>query len=271
MRNYSQTVDQTMGRSVGQNVGGVERWVSVVAGLGLTLAALRGGGFLRRATTGAAGLSLLTRGISGYCGMKAALTGQTSLGEGLKEQVNRTRFGFTPARQIDSLDSLYVAELQELRSAEEQLSTLIDELSGRLENLQLEQQLRGYSTELRSRRDDLDRILASRGIDSRRHPDQAMRALVDETRKMAQVCGANVREAALVASLQRIIHYKIAGYGNVASYAKALDRTDEAARFADYADRDKAIDGELTLLAKGTLNPQARAEPQGSRPDMRPH
>lgn len=253
------------------NVGNAERWISIAAGLGLTLAALRARGFLGRATAGAAGLSLLTRGVTGYCGMKAALTGESSLGEGLSEQFNRTRATFTPARQIDSLESLYPAELQELHSAEKQLSTLVEEISGKFENRQLEQQLRGYATELRSRAEDLQRILTSRGINPRQHPDQAMRALANETRKMAHVCVANVRDAALVASLQRIIHYKIAGYGNVASYAKALNRTEEAARFAEYASRDKTVDRELTDLAKGTLNPQARFEPQGRPANVRPH
>src|SRR5687767_3332508 len=90
-----------------------------------------------------------------------------------------------------------------------------------------------------------------------------MRALIDETEKMWRVCAANVRDAAVTASVQRIIHYKIAGYGAIAAYAKALSRIDEAAHFAQLADRDKAVDAELSELAKGTLNPDATAAPQG--------
>jgi len=70
-----------------------------------------------------------------------------------------------------------------------------------------------------------------------------------------------VRDAAIVASIQRIVHYKIAGYGTIAAYAKALGRTDEAAHFAQLADRDKSIDAELTELAKKTLNPVAVRAP----------
>ena len=90
-----------------------------------------------------------------------------------------------------------------------------------------------------------------------------MRALIDETEKMWRVCAANVRDAAVTASVQRIMHYKIAGYGAIAAYAKALGRTTEAAHFAQLADRDKAVDAELSELAKGTLNPEAAVAPKG--------
>ena len=80
---------------------------------------------------------------------------------------------------------------------------------------------------------------------------------------MWRVCAANVRDAAVTASVQRIIHYKIAGYGAIASYAKSLGREEDAEHFAQLAERDKAVDAELSELAKGTLNPEATAAPLG--------
>jgi ferritin-like metal-binding protein YciE len=116
-------------------------------------------------------------------------------------------------------------------------------------------------------------LLARIGASVRGDMDDAMRALVEETEKMWRVCAANVRDAAVTASVQRIIHYKIAGYGAIASYAKSLARQDEARHFAQLADRDRAIDAELSDLAKGTLNPEATAVPAGEPPSerARPH
>ena len=114
-----------------------------------------------------------------------------------------------------------------------------------------------YATELQSRKVDLESLLAKSAVEVRDHPDDAMLALIEETHKMAAVCAPKVRDAALAASVQRIIHYKIAGYGTIASYAKVLGHLDEAGHFAQLADRDKAIDAELTELAKATLNPGA--------------
>jgi ferritin-like metal-binding protein YciE len=256
------------------NVGSFERWVSLAAGIGLTLAAFGRRGMIGRTAVGATGLSLLARGATGHCAVKAALTGESSLREGLADQWSRAKagLGMTAAKEIGTIDELYDAELEELRSAETQLGSLLTELSGRLQNSELDRLLQGYATELRSRAADLSRMLSARGRDPRAHPDQAMRALIGETRKMMQVCSAAVRDAAIVASLQRLLHFKIAGYGTVATYAKLLGFVDEASRFAEFDDRDKAVDKRLTDIAKTTVNPATERYVPGSEPlGARPH
>ena len=246
------------------NITGLERALSIVAGLGLTLLAARSGGSLRRAAASTIGLSLLSRGATGYCGMKAAVNGEATVIEGAREQWQRVRGAIGKgAASIDSLDTLYIAELQELYSAETQLAPLLLSLADLVQHPAVERHFHGVALELNSRWEDLGRILGSYGVNPQQHPDQAMRALVGETKKMAQVCGANVRDAALVASVQRILHYKIAGYGSVAAYAKTLGHIEDAARFAEYAERDESIDAELNDLALGSLNPQASVHPQG--------
>lgn len=260
--------------------------MSLLAGVGLTLAAARGSA-LRRLLLGTAGISLISRGATGFCAMKSAATGQSTLKQGFQEQWRRMRDGVSQVssmedmsslrtmasatRSIDSMHALYVAELQELHSAEQQLRTLVDKLSGTVAYAALSDRLSHYANDLRSRTLEAENVLEKCGALPSKHPDQAMRALVNEAHKMTRVSGTNIRDAALVASLQRIIHYKIAGYGTIASYAKALGRIEEAASFASYAAQDKNIDAELTELAKSTLNPQAHLAPERGAPELRAH
>lgn len=270
------------------NLGPAERWFSIIAGLGLTLASFARGSGTRRALTSIAGLSLLSRGAAGHCGMKAALTGEAPLKEGLRDQWSRMRSGLSGvtsrmgdgglglmgsgAKGINSMEGLYTAELQELHSAESQLCMLLESLGASMQNEELERELRGYGTEVRSRREDLERILSSTGANPRAHPDQGMQALLRETRKMTQVSASSVRTAALISSLQRLLHYKIAGYGTVATYANTLGRVEDAARLAEYADRDKGMDERLSSIAKGIVNVQARIQPEGgAEAASRPH
>jgi ferritin-like metal-binding protein YciE len=206
--------------------------------------------------------------------MKAAMTGETSLTEGLKDQWQQltsqvSQIRETVAEPIDSLDSLYEAELQELHSAEAQFCSLAETLRSVIASSELAFRIEEYSTELKSRQVDLESLLARVGADVIGEADDAMQALIEETHKMAALADRNVRDAAVTASLQRIVHYKIAGYGTIASYAKALGRNEEAGHFAQLADRDKAIDTELTELAKGTLNPQA-AKPSATKGAAKP-
>lgn len=261
------------------NINSAERWLSVIAGTGLALSALRRGGMLSRILGSAAALSLISRGTTGYCAMKAAIQGQTSLRQGIREQFQRVsaQLGSVTAREITDMHQLYRIELQELHSAESQLTALLESLRSSVQSSALAVRLDEYASELRARKADLDNLLVTYHADAEEHADDAMRSLTKETMKMADVCAAGLRDAALAASVQRIIHYKIAGYGTVAAYAKALNRSEEAKQFADYADRDKAVDDEITELAKNALNPSATAtlEPgvstQESGAGLRPH
>jgi ferritin-like metal-binding protein YciE len=238
-----------------RNLGTAERWLSLLGGVGMLLTTARGGG-VGRVARGALGLSLLARGATGYCHAKAAL----------KSHAANAAADLTGGGRLDSLDAMYEAELQELHSAEGQLCQLANDLARTMSHPELAFRLQEYATELQARRVDLESLLARIGADALGAADDAMHALIAETEKMWRISAANVRDAAVTASVQRIIHYKIAGYGAIAAYAKALARVDEAAHFAQLADRDKAVDVELNDLAKGTLNLEAAVAPQGGEP-----
>jgi ferritin-like metal-binding protein YciE len=241
------------------NLSPAERWISTLAGFSLILGAAVRGSLLRRLTFVAGGATLLSRGLVGYCGMKASLVGDAdSLGEGMHEQwqLMRSQAGAGPAA-IDTLEALQLAEMQELASSTAQLARLLDRIERGIGHNDLQMRVRSYATQLNAREQDLERIISSRGASPRRHPDQAMRTLVEETRKMAHVADPAVRDAALVDSLQRIIHYQIAAEGSAAAHAKTLGRDEDAARIGDWVDRDKAVDASLTELAKALLNPRA--------------
>lgn len=245
-------------------VGTSERWLSAAAGLGLAWQALRARDGLNRLLLGVAGASLLTRSAAGYCAIKSSLAGDTSFTQGLKEQARRLSHvvGRTSAERLDTMSELFRCELQELYSAETQLANALERAAASLQNESLSQRIDEYVAELRARRADLEALLTREGIDPGAHPDDAMHALLIEMGKMARLRVPSVREAALIASLQRIIHYKIAGYGTIAAYAKVLGKIDQAGRLAEWAARDRTIDQSLTDLAKSTLNPQAVRSPE---------
>jgi ferritin-like metal-binding protein YciE len=234
------------------NLGTTERWLSLLGGMGMLLTTARGGGF-GRVARGAVGLSLLARGASGYCAVKAAIL----------QRAPEAIADFSSSGRLDSMEAMYEAELQELHNAEGQLARLTDDLARTMSHSELAFRMQEYATELQLRRVDLEGLLARIGASVRAHRDDAMHALIEETEKMWRVCAANVRDAAVTASVQRIVHYKIAGYGTIAAYAKSLGREDDAKHFAQLADRDRAVDAELSDLAKGTLNPEATMAPAG--------
>jgi ferritin-like metal-binding protein YciE len=234
------------------NIGTTERWLSLLGGIGMLLTTTRGSA-LGRMARGALGASLLARGATGYCAVKAALT----------DRAPDLLADFSHSGRLDSMEAMYEAELQELHNAEGQLARLTDDLARTMSNSALAFRMHEYATELQLRRVELEGILARVGASVRAHKDDAMHALIEETEKMWRVCAANIRDAAVTASVQRIIHYKIAGYGTIAAYAKSLERHDDARHFAQLAERDRAVDAELSDIAKGQLNPEATVAPAG--------
>jgi ferritin-like metal-binding protein YciE len=71
-------------------------------------------------------------------------------------------------------------------------------------------------------------VLCSKFRDHLSHTDQAMQALINETEKMmSMVKGDDLRDAALIVSVQKVEHYEIAAYGMVAALAGQLDRRDD--------------------------------------------
>jgi Protein of unknown function (DUF2892) len=91
------------------NLSNTERTVSTLLGTALALVAARRGNPIIRALSGTASAALLARAYAGHCGMKAALTGQTSLAGGIADQWQRMSGAgrsdaSTRAAQSDAID-----------------------------------------------------------------------------------------------------------------------------------------------------------------------
>jgi ferritin-like metal-binding protein YciE len=103
-------------------------------------------------------------------------------------------------------------------------------------------------------------MLGKHGANPMAHTDQAMQALIHETRKMLGILdGDDLRDAGLIASAQKLEHYKIAAYGTAAALAGQLDLRDEQKMLHRTLDEEKQIDTLLTQLAKREVNPDALA------------
>lgn len=103
-------------------------------------------------------------------------------------------------------------------------------------------------------------MLQKSGANPKEHTDQAMQALLNETKKMfAMLKGNDLRDAGLIASVQKLEHYEIAAYGTAAALAGQLDLRDDQKVLHKCLEEEKQTDIQLTQLAKGEVNPDALA------------
>lgn len=159
---------------------------------------------------------------------------------------------------IDDLRKMYISELQEQRSVEEQLVQALPKMSEMASDDGLAEAFQHHLRETRSQLDRLDAILKAHDAEPRAHKDHSMQAIVGEAEKWAKMIDhPEARDAGLIASAQRVEHYEIAVYGTLATWAKQLGLDDDMKVLLDILKEEKAADEKLTGIAKQEANPKA--------------
>jgi ferritin-like metal-binding protein YciE len=162
--------------------------------------------------------------------------------------------------KIDDFRQMYLTELQELRSVEDQLVRALPKMANMTEHAQLKHAIQTHLEETKSQRDRLDGLLRKHGVGTREHEDGSMQAILREAERWAKmVSDRDCRDAGVIASAQRVEHYEIAVYGTLASWARLLGLNDDARTLHDILEEEKRTDEKLTSLAKQVINPEAAA------------
>lgn len=157
-----------------------------------------------------------------------------------------------------TLRDLLVEELRDLYHADKQLLKAFPRLAKGAtaeEMSKLCEEGVDY-TEERIRR--LEQAFEMLGMPARGKTCHAMAGLIEEAMETLDDDFTDaVRDAALLANVQRISHYGIAGYGTICAYAKAVGEDELAALLAKSLDEKKDADKEMTELAKSAINARA--------------
>lgn len=160
--------------------------------------------------------------------------------------------------KIDSFQTLYVSELQEAQNATKQLAGALQKVAGASARPALRQALQDYGQEKDLQRQRIGDLLKDRQA-GEAHQDQALAAMVQETDKMiGMVDQPDLRDAAIIASVQRIAHYQMATFGTLASYASRLGMAEDRKALGAALQQERELDGLLTELAEGIINPKAK-------------
>ncbi|MBO0711393.1 MAG: DUF892 family protein [Acetobacteraceae bacterium] len=162
--------------------------------------------------------------------------------------------------QIVKFKDMYLAELQELASVEDQLTEALGRMAQAASHPSLKSALTHHLTETQAQKQRLGSILRKHGAKVNAHSDQAMQALLEETNKMlAMLKGKDLRDAGLIASAQKLEHYEIAAYGTACALAGELELRDDQRMLHESLAEERNADALLTRLAKGEVNRDATA------------
>jgi ferritin-like metal-binding protein YciE len=116
----------------------------------------------------------------------------------------------------ESLQDIYVEQLKDLWSAENQLLRALPKMAKGAASPNLRSAFEEHEVETRVHVERLDRIFQQLGEKGSGHKCKGMEGLIAEGDEVLEEHDASVvRDAALIAAAQRVEHYEIAGYGTV--------------------------------------------------------
>lgn len=170
--------------------------------------------------------------------------------------------------ELETLYDLYLHELKDLHSAEEQLIKALPKMAKAAKNRQL---AAGFNEHLRQTKQHAKRLeeILERLDESPNGPKcKGMEGLIKEGDEvMKEAADAEVRDAGLIAAAQRVEHYEMAGYGCARTYAELLGDK-RGARILDTTLKEEgATDKKLTKLAKSAVNLNAVYVATGKKND----
>lgn len=153
--------------------------------------------------------------------------------------------------KLGSLQELYVEELKDLYSAENQLLQALPKMAKAASSPELSAAFEEHREQTRDQVERLDKVFQKLGVNPKGKKCQAMEGLIEEGQELLEADAAPaVLDAALIAAAQKVEHYEIAGYGTVRTYARLLGDEAAADLLQQTLDEESAADEKLTGLAE---------------------
>src|ERR1700687_3357490 len=165
--------------------------------------------------------------------------------------------------ETNRLKHLYVEELKDLYSAENQLVKAIPKMAKASTSEDLRDGFMEHLGQTKEHVARLEKIFKALGESPKGKQCKGMEGLIKEGAEMIEEDPAPEElDAGLISAAQRVEHYEIAGYGCVSTYAKLLGEDQAVSLLRQTLEEEKETDEKLTQLA-GRINLEA-AGSQGS-------
>jgi len=161
----------------------------------------------------------------------------------------------------ESLQDVYVEQLKDLYSAEQQILRALPKMAKTAVHPQLQKAFTDHEQLTRVHVERLEKIFKELGETPGGHKCKGMEGLLAEGEElMEDHSESDALDAAMIAAAQRVEHYEIAGYGTVRTFANMLGLDNHAKVLQQTLDEEGTTDHQLTELAETVVNIDAFKE-----------
>jgi len=161
--------------------------------------------------------------------------------------------------KIETLRELLIDEMQDLHSAETQITKALPKLVKAAHDPSLKQAFEHHLEETRNHVTRLEQIFKHLNESPKGKTCEAMKGLLKECEERISDGGeAEVLDAGIIAAAQRVEHYEIAAYGSARTYAELLGNQEAVRLLSQTLEEEKAADAKLSQVAR-RVNVEAKA------------
>jgi ferritin-like metal-binding protein YciE len=160
--------------------------------------------------------------------------------------------------KLATLKDLYVEELKDLYSAENQILKALPQMAKAAGSPDLKAGFEEHLNQTREHVTRLEQIFETLGKSPKGKHCKGMEGVLEEGKELLKEdAEPEVLDAGLIAAAQHVEHYEIAGYGVCRTYAKLLGDDKAMKLLQTTLNEEEMTDRKLTQLAESHINIEA--------------
>jgi ferritin-like metal-binding protein YciE len=162
---------------------------------------------------------------------------------------------------LDTLEKLYVSELRDLYSAENQLLKALPKMAKGASSPDLKDAFEKHLEQTKGHVERLEQLFEELDETPKGKTCKAMKGLIDEGSEILEEDGEDsVLDAGIIVAAQKVEHYEIASYGSVRTFANLLGQDEAAKLLQSTLDEESEANELLNQLAESVVNQDALTE-----------
>jgi ferritin-like metal-binding protein YciE len=168
--------------------------------------------------------------------------------------------------QENALKGLFLEELRDIYSAEQQLTKALPKMARAANSDDLRSGFEHHLEQTKQHVERLEQVFQELGEKPTGKKCKGMQGLIQEGDEMIKEdeLEEEARDAGLISAAQRVEHYEIAAYGSVRTYANLLGDQNAVSLLEKTLQEEKETDQKLTELAEGINLDAAGKDGKGS-------
>ncbi len=169
--------------------------------------------------------------------------------------------GKSSSKKSPDLQEILITELQEIHSAEKQLSRIIPRLAKAADNETLTEAIEERLEEGEQILADVEAALEELEATAGRKKNVAAEGLVDDMKEHVQELEQGpALDTVLIGALQKTEHYCIAAWGTVKALGQAVGQQELVDAMERALEEGRAYDERLTQLAESEITPELQSQ-----------